>query len=141
MMVLDSNMISAIMRQPDKLLIAWLDTQPQQSLWTTSICVYEIEYGLQALPKGKRRQGLQKDFARAMQDDLEGRILDFDLPAAQCAAAISAHLRSIGRPIDVRDAMIAGITLSRNATLVTRNVKHFAQTGVTIINPWENEHG
>lgn len=141
MIVLDSNVISAMMRQPDKLLIAWLDTQPQQSLWTTSISVYEIEYGLQALLKGKRRQGLQKDFERAMQEDLEGRILDFDHLAAKQAAAISAHLRSIGRPIDVRDAMIAGISLSRNATLVTRNVKHFDQTGVNLINPWDNNLG
>jgi len=137
MIVLDSNVISALMRQPEQALIEWLNAQPPESLWTTSICVYEIEFGLQSLPKGKRRKGLQSDFERAMEEDLEGRILNFDGQAAQHAAAISAHLRSIGRPIDVRDAMIAGIVLSRHATLATRNLKHFADTGVKLVNPWE----
>lgn len=139
MIILDSNVISALMRQPDELIVAWLNAQPPQSLWTTSVCIYEIEYGLQSLPVGKRRRALQADFERAMQEDLEGRILDFDANAAHHAAEISAHLRSIGRSIDVRDAMIAGITLSRNAMLATRNVKHFDQTGVNFINPWESD--
>jgi len=70
---------------------------------------------------------LQSDFEQAIRNELEGRILDFDTDAARHAASISAQLRSIGRPIDVRDAMIAGIVSSRQATLATRNVKHFVE--------------
>lgn len=139
MIVLDSNVISALMNLPDSSVIHWLDAQPLQSLWTTSICVYEIEYGLNSLPSGRRRNGLKKDFDRALQVDLQGRILDFDAEAARAAGHISAELRRIGRPIDVRDAMIAGIVSSRRATLATRNIKHFAETQIRIVNPWDGQ--
>jgi len=137
MIVLDSNVISALMRSPEPELIRWLDLQPAQSLWTTSVCVYEIEYGIQALPRGKRRQKLQEDFERALQEDLGDRVLDFDAAAARRAASISAALRQLGRPIDVRDAMIAGAVASRNATLATRNTRHFADTSISVVNPWK----
>lgn len=136
MIVLDSNVISGLMRQPEAELILWLDAQPLASLWTTSACIYEIEYGLHCLPSGRRRDGLRTEFRRAIEHDLNGRVLDFDSDAAAHSAAISAQLRKIGRPIDVRDAMIAGIARSRQATLTTRNTKHFAQTGLQLVNPW-----
>jgi hypothetical protein len=138
MIVLDSNVISALMSSPAPSVILWLDAQPPQSLWTTSICVYEIEYGLHSLPKGKRKKGLQEDFERALQVELQGRILDFDAEAARAAGLISADLRRAGRPIDVRDAMIAGIVSLRRATLATRNTKHFQDTQVSLVNPWDH---
>jgi hypothetical protein len=45
--------------------------------------------------------------------------------------------KAAGRPGDLRDSMIAGIVLARRAALATRNVKHFADMAVEIINPWE----
>ncbi len=137
MIVLDSNVISAFMRSPEPGLVHWLDAQPGQSLWTTSICIYEIEFGIQSLPRGRRRQELHDDFFKMLHIDLGNRVLLFDAAAAKQAAAISADLRKLGRTIDVRDAMIAGTVVARNATLATRNTKHFADTPVAIVNPWE----
>jgi toxin FitB len=136
MIVLDSNVISALMRSPDPNVVRWLDTQPAQSLWTTSVCVFEIEYGIQSLPRGKRRKQLQEDFERSLQDDLGGRILEFDALAARHAAAISVAQRQSGLSMHVRDAMIAGTVVARNATLATRNVRHFDNTPVSVVNPW-----
>lgn len=138
MIVLDSNVISAFMRSPDAALVRWLDSQPDRSLWTTSICIYEIEFGIQSLPRGRRRQELQDDFNQMLHLELGNRVLLFDAAAAKQAATISADLRMLGRTIDVRDAMIAGTVVARNATLATRNTKHFADTPVAIVNPWES---
>jgi len=137
MIVLDSNVISGLMHRPEAELIHWLDAQPTESLCTTSVCIYEIEYGLQCLPAGRRREGLQAEFRRAIDSELTGRILDFDTKAAVQSAKISAQLRQMGRPIDVRDAMIAGIALACGARLATRNTKHFENTGLQLINPWQ----
>jgi predicted nucleic acid-binding protein len=41
-----------------------------------------------------------------------------------------------GRPIDIRDTLIAGIAASRRAQLATRNVKHFEALKVAVIDPW-----
>jgi len=32
--------------------------------------------------------------------------------------------------------MIAGIALARRAAIATRNVRHFADLGVSVIDPW-----
>ena len=69
-------------------------------------------------------------------DDLENRVLVFDGRAATQAALLAAQRRTAGRPVDMRDIQIAGITLARRATLATRNVRHSDDAGVTLVDPW-----
>lgn len=139
MIILDTNVISAVMRQQEPQVVKWLNSLPAQSVWTTSVCVFEIEFGLKSLPPGKRRKKLEADFQLALHEDLEGRVLDFNAAAAEHAAEISAHLRSLGRPVEIRDAMIAGTVAAWNGTLATRNVKHFVDINIPLINPWDTE--
>ena len=47
----------------------------------------------------------------------------------------------VGRPVDIRDTQIAGIALARRATLATRNVRHFGDLKVPIIDPWAAQGG
>lgn len=142
MIVLDTNVLSALMQSaPDPAVVNWLDSQPSESIWTTSVTVFEIRYGLNILPAGKKRRILQDNFEQALQQDLEGRVLDFDVSAAQEAAIIAAQLRSAGRPVEIRDVQIAGIVAARRGALATRNTEHFIETGVLLINPWEESAG
>lgn len=135
MIVLDTNVLSALMRQqPDAAVIDWLDQQPPESIWITSITLFEVEVGLALLPKGKRRQGLEAAFAQILQEDLENRVLAFDTAAAGLAARLAAKRQRSGAPVDMRDTQIAGIVLARRATLATRNTRHFDD--VPVINPW-----
>ena len=138
MIVLDTNVISAVMQsKPEPRVVAWLDAQPSESIWTTSISVFEVRYGLQTMPQGRRRSALQEAFEQSLQVDLEGRVLDFDAVAAEEAASLSARLRSAGRPVEFRDVLIAGIVTVRRGTLATRNTKHFADAAVQLVNPWD----
>lgn len=137
MIILDTNVLSALMRtDPDRSVIAWLDRQPADSIWTTSITVFEARFGLALLPAGRRRKSLEGAWARVLEDDLERRVLDFDTTAAEAAAALAAGRRRAGRPIDLRDTQIAGITLARRATLATRNLRHFKDLKVSVVDPW-----
>ena len=88
------------------------------------------------MAEGRRRDALIREFERVISDDLQGRILAFDQPAAEQAAALMARRQAEGRSGELRDSMIAGIALARRATLVTRNVKHFEEAGVDVVNPW-----
>lgn len=138
MLVLDTNVISELMKaEPARQVVSWLDGQPAESVWTTSITVFEILYGLNVLPSGKRKQALQDAFHAMLLEDLEHRILEFDHTAAAGAADISAKLHKEGRPIEIRDLLIAGIVSARRGTLVTRNTNHFEITDIRLINPWE----
>lgn len=72
-----------------------------------------------------------------MEDVLENRVLDFDTAAAHEAAILAAGRRKAGRPVEVRDTQIAGIALARRGTLATRNVRHFDDLDVPVVNPWQ----
>lgn len=92
--------------------------------------------GLQCLPKGKRRKAVQDSFEQSLHEDLGGRVLDLDTFATNEAALIAARLRSKGRPVEIRDVLIAGITIARRGTLATRNKTHFVDTEIRLVDPW-----
>jgi predicted nucleic acid-binding protein len=136
--ILDTNVLSALMRTaPEAEVVRWLDHQPAESIWITSITLFETRLGLALLPRGRRRQLLELAFDRLLAEDLENRVLDFDSAAAAEAATLAASRQRAGRPVDMRDTQIAGIALARRATLATRNVRHFQDLSVTVIDPWQ----
>lgn len=137
MIILDTNVISALMRrEADAVIVAWLDRQPGDSVWITAITLFETRLGLALLSKGRRRQTLEGAFDRLLKEDLENRVLDFDSAAAIEAASLAAERQKAGRPVDMRDTQIAGIALARRATLATGNVRHFADLRVPVVDPW-----
>ena len=137
MIVLDTNVVSELMDAvADPNVVRWLDLQPRDSLWTTSVTVFELQFGLDLLPDSRKRRALQSAFHRLIEEDLENRVLDFDVAAATLAGSLAAKRHAKGIPGDIRDTQIAGIVLSRRATLATRNVRHFADIDATVVNPW-----
>jgi predicted nucleic acid-binding protein len=108
MIILDTNVLSALMsRIPDKQVIAWLDKQPRTSVWTTSVTVLEIRFGLQTMAVGKRRAALLQAFETVMADKIDGRIASFDASAAQLAGDLMAMRNKKGRPGDLLDLTFA----------------------------------
>jgi predicted nucleic acid-binding protein len=138
--ILDTNVLSALMRlEPETAVLAWLDRQPADSVWITSITLFEVRLGLALMATGRKQRALEAALARVLEEDIENRVLDFDSPAAIEAAALAAARRKAGRPIDVRDTQIAGIALARRASLATRNVRHFSDLKVPVIDPWATQ--
>lgn len=138
MIVLDTNVVSEVMKpQPDTVVRDWLDAQPDEKLWLTSVTVFEITCGIELLPNGKRKTGLADAFNELLVNDFDGRVLAFDDQHARRAGEIFARLRSQGQNPEYRDIQIAGVVAAFDAVLATRNTKHFSGTGVTQINPWE----
>jgi toxin FitB len=136
MIILDTNVLSALMRQtPDKNVIVWLDKQPRTSVWTTSVTILEVRFGLQIMPLGKRRSLLIQAF-EAVLDKIGSRVAPFDAAAAQQAGDLMTSRQKKGRLGELRDTMIAGIVLAHHATLATRNTTHFEDVSVPVINPW-----
>jgi predicted nucleic acid-binding protein len=69
---------------------------------------------------------------------IQQRIAPFNGEAAQRAADLIAARHKKGRSGELRDSMIAGIALASHATLATRNIKHFDDLSVSVVNPWES---
>ena len=137
MILLDTNVLSALMQaRPDPVVIAWLDLQAPESIWTTAVTVFEIRFGIELLPSSRRRKALEAAFDAMLHDDLGSRIAAFDSAAAEEAARLAARRQRRGRPVDLRDTQIAGIALARRAALATRNVRHFDGLHVNVMSPW-----
>src|SRR5437879_7672652 len=122
--------------RPEVVIEKWLDRQPRESIWTTSVTILEIRFGLALMPLGRRRTRLQRDFEAALDQTLEGRVIPFDSAGAEATAKLMAARRQGGRTGGLSDSMIAGIAISRRATLATRNTRHFTDLPVPVVNPW-----
>ena len=86
------------------------------------------------MPAGKRRALLLEAFETVL-EKMGRRIAPFDDAAAFEAADLMAFRQRKGRPVDLRDTMIAGIVVARHATLATRNVVHFEDLSMPVVNP------
>jgi predicted nucleic acid-binding protein len=135
MIILDTNVLSAAM-SGDTNIAAWLDRQPPTSVWTTAVTLLEIRFRLEVMPAGRRKIERETAFERMLADKLEGRVLPLDENAAQQTALVMAARNRAGKPRDLRDSMIAGIALTQRATLATRNIRHFDDLSVPVVDPW-----
>jgi predicted nucleic acid-binding protein len=105
-------------------------------VFTTTITLAEILYGLELLPVGKRRLQLLTAVEKMFAEQFDGRILSFDEEAARMFAGIAASRASAGRPISQSDAMIAAVARSHHAAVATRNTRDFERCGIRVIDPW-----
>ncbi len=139
MVVLDTNVVSELMRERvDPRVRAWLDSQLNSALFTTTITEAEILTGIAILPDGERRRGIAAAAERAFGVLFAGRILPFDSAAAQAYAVVAAARRAAGHPINHADCQIAAIARSAGASVATRDSDGFQGCGIDVINPWSD---
>ncbi len=72
------------------------------------------------------RKELRNKLREAREDLRRFEIIPFDEEIAEVAAEIDAKLVRSGTPIGYPDVVIAATALSRDLTLVTRNIRHFS---------------
>lgn len=125
---------------PDERVALWLMGLPSDEPAITTITVGEIGVGLAHMPPGKRRAAQEADWRRVRQALIGERVVPFDEEAAKLLGEVVAMRRAAGAPIELADALIASIALSRSLMLATRNVADFAGLGLRLINPWEEQH-
>lgn len=138
MYILDANVISELMRpQASQFVVSWIDKQPIRDLYITAITESELRFGVATMPAGKRRDKLEDLMESILEGDFSSRVLPFDTHATREYADIAALCRSVGHAISGIDCQIGAIALSLDMTVVTRNVRDFANIGVRLIDPWE----
>lgn len=136
--LLDTNVVSETFRPtPNSGVIAWLSGQSRSSLFLPSVGIAELYAGVQQMPAGKRQSQLQAMISAFIEDGGMSNVLGFGLEAADAYGFIVADRARIGRPIGVVNAQIAATARVAGMSVVTRNVRDFADCGIAVINPWE----
>jgi predicted nucleic acid-binding protein len=137
MILLDTNVISEPVRPvPEARVMAWIDAQPLETLYLSTITVAELRAGVALLPAGRRRIALHEDLEKRVFPKFIGRVLPFDMASTNAYAELLAKLRDCGRGIQTADAFIAAIAFANGLSIATRDTGPFEAAGLQVINPW-----
>jgi toxin FitB len=136
MILLDTNVISeAIKPQPDPKVRAWLDAQAAETLYLSTVTLAEMQFGIDALPVGKRKAMLTEALDGVM-ELFAGRILTFDVQAARRYGELAVKARVAGKGFPTPDGYIAAIAAAHGFTVASRDASAFAAAGLDVIDPW-----
>ena len=135
MYLLDTNIVSYLMRGDEK-LIAKIKSHKPSELSICTITLAEIYYGIEKSPikKKERRNKIQRIYSQL-------EIYTFDEPAALKYSIIRTQLEKDGLVISERDLQIASIAMANKLILVTHNVKEFKRILKLEFEDWSNESG
>ncbi|WP_298955461.1 type II toxin-antitoxin system VapC family toxin [uncultured Methylobacterium sp.] len=131
--LLDTNAVSALMRNDVKLWARMRRTGPQD-IGLSAIVSHELHYGAY--------KGVRTAHTLAQIDDLPFAILPFDAADARRSGEVRAALAAAaGTPIGPYDVLIAGQALARGLTLVSRNLREFERVPGLAVEDWESPPG
>ena len=132
--LLDTNVLSEFSKDtPDPNVAGWVQAN-QPHLYTSTISMGELEYGIAILPDGKRKRALV-DWLKRTNRIMEGKVFSFNLTTAYVWADMRARLHRDGYRLPFYDGMIAAIAKRYGLTVATRNTKDFEAVGVPVFNP------
>ena len=133
--LLDTDVVSELTKKsPDPGVTAFLSEQ--DNLWLSPIVLHELEFGLQLLPQGSRRDGFRQTLSELIAE-YEDQVLPVKRKEAEWAARLRAQAHLSGRVLHLGDALIAGTAKSHNLSIATRNMGDFDGLDVDVLNPWE----
>ena len=133
--LLDTCVVSESFKSaPDAAVGRWLNAHGAQCLMP-AVSVGEILFGIERMAPSARRSRLQRWFEQLCHD-FKGKILATDEAVWRSWSQLRVSCQAIGRPQADLDLLIAATAVAHRLPLVTRNVRHFQDTGLTVINPW-----
>ncbi len=134
--LVDTNVLSEMrkLRTANAGVRRWAAGVDAGDLYLSVITVFEIQMGVLRLERRDNQQAkvLHAWLHSKVIPEFERRILPIDMPEALRCAQLH-----VPDPCSFRDSLIAATALSHGMTIVTRDVKDFGPTGVSLLNPWE----
>lgn len=134
MLLLDTVALSELMKsRPNTDVLAWFRRQDPSAVFISVVTLGEIERGIE------RQRQEDPAFARRLEGWRDGVIDEFGervLPVTTDISLLWGRLGGQRGHLNV-DLLIAATALTRDLTVVTRNVRHFDGTGAKILNPFE----
>ncbi len=133
--LLDTVLLSELRKaKPSRKVVRWMQTQKSETLFISVVSVGEIERGIEMARKSDAAFAAELElWIEALLRLYDDQVLPVSADAARLWGRLSAKLGHDGA-----DLLIAATALTHGLTVVTRNVKHFAPTGIAVINPFDD---
>jgi toxin FitB len=137
--LLDTNVISELVKpKPEPKVTTWIDSIDENLLYLSVLTLGEIRKGIASLRHAARRVTLEAWLDSDLVLRFAERILPIDRAVADRWGRLAADAGSVKSPLPVIDGLLAATALDQNLTLVTRNTRDIAVTGVSVFNPWNS---
>ena len=138
--LLDTNVLSEPIRErPDRSVTRWLSEQPRALMTISLVTVAELQHGVLLTDDAQHAARLSRWVDEDIVSSFENRVLpitlDITIHWLELLRAFMA-LRQTRAPADL---LLAATAHVHTLTLVTRNTRDFANTGITVYNPWTDE--
>lgn len=132
--LLDTNVLSELRRKaPNDGVVDWMARRPTSTLYLSVLTLGELRKGVEAVTEAGRRAALLDWLEADLPAFFTGRILPIDVRVAdRCGRMVAAA----GRPVPAIDSLLGATAAHYGLSLVTRNVRDFADLGLDVINPW-----
>jgi len=130
--LVDANVLSeATKPRPDPRVVDWL-TLRERDLVVDPIILGELRYGILLLPRGQRRNRLERWF-----DEGAARLqcVAWDSDTGLRWAKLLADLRAAGTAMPIKDSLIAATALANDLVIATLNLRDFAAAEVRLVDP------
>lgn len=132
--LLDTNVLSELRRKtPNAGVVDWFARRPASSLYLSVLTLGDLRKGVEGMADAVRRTALLDWLEAELPMFFTGRILTVD---AQVADRWGQLVAAANRPVPAIDSLLAATAAHHGLSLVTRNVRDFADFGLEVIDPW-----
>ncbi|WP_333834903.1 type II toxin-antitoxin system VapC family toxin [Rubrimonas sp.] len=135
-LLLDTCVVSELRRTDgEPRVAAAVDALAADAVYLSVITLGELACGVARMADGARKAALGAWLA-GLERDYADRILDIDAETARLWGLMTARAQAVGRTVGAADGLIAASARRHGLTVMTRNIRDFAPTGVDVVNPW-----
>lgn len=127
--LLDTNIISAMMRDPQGAIAAQAASIDPEHIATSAVCVCELWYGVHRRNSVRLAEQLEAILGAL-------KVFPFETPAERIYGRLRAALEGDGAPIGAFDTLIAAHALALDHTLVTDNIREFGRIPGLKVENW-----
>lgn len=136
--LLDTNVISEPkQKQPSERVLEWLDAQDESKICLSVLSIGEIRKGITRLDSGKKKAELE-EWLEKLRNRFARRLLPLSEKTFLVWGRMCGEFENKGIVRFALDSLLEATALEHDLVLVTRNVKNFQNSQVTILNPWED---
>jgi predicted nucleic acid-binding protein len=131
--LVDANVLSEATRPaPSPKVLDWL-RRNEPEIVVNPIILGEIRFGIERMPRGKRRGRLEDWFNEGVE---KLSCLPFDAATGIRWAQLLAKLHAAGNKMPYKDSLIAATALVHGLTVATRDIRDFQKAGVKVLDPF-----
>ena len=135
--LLDTNVLSELRRpNPATQVVAFIARQPLDRLYTSTVVMAEIRFGIEMAPDPAKRAALTDWLTHRVRPQFADRILAVSEDVMFRWRVLVEDGRRQGHIFSQPDLIIAATALHHGLSIVTRNVADYARAQVAVVNPW-----